>query len=245
MKKSILIAVVCIIACLTGIIMLHKDAINGDQQEQVQQEDLSVQPDSVLAEDTTLLEEPAMPEEEPVVQEEPAQAQQPAKHENPAPKAAPAVQEIVEEQPKEEPVVEAKYIDLGLPSGTMWKSCNEECGLLTFDDAVTLYNKKLPTKKQITELQEKCEWTKTDEGYKVTGPNGNFIILPAAGYCNCSGQTQGVGIVGSYWSSTPDNKENAWRLGFEDNKKPPIPKVSVTNHMRCYGRAIRLVKKKN
>lgn len=44
----------------------------------------------------------------------------------------------------------------------------------------------MPTKVQIEELCEECMWTWTTmdghDGYKVVGPNGNSIFLPAAGY---------------------------------------------------------------
>lgn len=136
----------------------------------------------------------------------------------------------------------ADYVDLGLPSGTLWCSVNEDCGLLSYEDAVLIYKNKPPTKKQITELKDECDWKKVENGYQVTGPNGKSIILTLDGYHNCSGETKGQGLVGSYWSSTPDNKGNAWRLGFEEGRFEVLPKVSVTNHLRCYGRSVRLVK---
>jgi hypothetical protein len=40
------------------------------------------------------------------------------------------------------------------------------------------------------------------EGYKVTGPNGNSIFLPAAGYRHWS-SLYNAGSTGYYWSSTP------------------------------------------
>lgn len=44
---------------------------------------------------------------------------------------------------------------------------------------------RMPTKDEVNELCEICSWQWTTingiNGYKVTGPNGNFIFLPAAG----------------------------------------------------------------
>ena len=44
---------------------------------------------------------------------------------------------------------------------------------------------RMPTYKELLELHEKCDWEWTVKngrtGYKVTGPNGNSIFLPAAG----------------------------------------------------------------
>ena len=44
---------------------------------------------------------------------------------------------------------------------------------------------RMPTESELYELYD-CEWTWTTQnnvsGYKITGPNGNYIFLPAAGY---------------------------------------------------------------
>ena len=65
---------------------------------------------------------------------------------------------------------------------------------------------RLPTKREMEELVNKCTWTWTSQsgvnGYKVTGPNGNSIFLPAAGYCYGTSRNR-VGEYGNYWSSTP------------------------------------------
>ena len=61
--------------------------------------------------------------------------------------------------------------------------------LLPSDDAATVLwgeDWRLPTKEEFQELIDNCEWEWTKEsgsywGYKVTGPNGNSIFLPAGG----------------------------------------------------------------
>ncbi|MBP5650137.1 MAG: hypothetical protein J6X01_03555, partial [Bacteroidales bacterium] len=84
---------------------------------------------------------------------------------------------------------QTEFVDLGLPSGTKWKSSNEMgngSGFYTFDEAVSAFGSQLPTKEQCEELIDKCTWTWQSNGsYKVTGPNGNSIILPAAGGNDC------------------------------------------------------------
>ena len=51
-------------------------------------------------------------------------------------------------------------------------------------------------------------------GYKVTGPNGNSIFLPAAGYRNDT-SLSGAGSNGHYWSATPySNSSHAYNLYF-------------------------------
>ena len=43
-------------------------------------------------------------------------------------------------------ITPAGYVDLGLPSGTLWKDKNEEGGFYTYDQAVSKFGNKLPTK---------------------------------------------------------------------------------------------------
>ena len=138
-----------------------------------------------------------------------------------------------------------KYVDLGLPSGIKWATCNvgadspEEYGdyyawgetetksEYTEDNCSTYGEQmsdisgnarydvarkkwggtwRIPTKAEQQELLDNCEWEWTTQngvnGYKVTGPNGNHIFLPAAGY-RYGSSLDYAGSYGYYWSSTP------------------------------------------
>lgn len=127
------------------------------------------------------------------------------------------------------------FVDLGLSSGTLWKDKNEEGGFYTYDQAISKFGDKLPTKEQLEELKNSCQWTWTGNGYKVVGPNGQSIVLPAAGYRYCSGSVNYVGSDGFYWSSTPGGSDYAWRLYFNSGR------VNVYDDYRCSGRSVRLV----
>ena len=127
------------------------------------------------------------------------------------------------------------YVDLGLPSGTLWKSKNEKGMYYTYDEAVSQFGDKLPTKEQLEELKNECEWTWLGNGYKVTGPNGESITLPAAGYRYCNGDVRDVGTYGFYWSSTPYVSAFAWGLGFGSGG------VTMYCYPRSNGRSVRLV----
>ncbi len=78
---------------------------------------------------------------------------------------------------------------------------------------------RLPTKDEIDELVSKCtqEWTTLNDhkGYKVTGPNGNSIFLPAAGW-RLGTSLNNAGERGYYWSATPleDYTDDACNLYF-------------------------------
>ena len=66
------------------------------------------------------------------------------------------------------------YVNLGLPSGTLWKDQNEN-GFYDYSSAVQKYGRMLPTKAQAEELKTKCRWTWMGNGFKIVGPNGKFI----------------------------------------------------------------------
>ncbi len=78
---------------------------------------------------------------------------------------------------------------------------------------------RMPTKDEVYELINNCttEWTTLSgvNGYKVTGPNGNSIFLPAAGWRNGT-SLDDTGEYGLYWSSTPheSNTSSAYNLYF-------------------------------
>ena len=150
------------------------------------------------------------------------------------------------------------FVDLGLPSGSKWATCNvganspteygnyyawgeiepkesyteENCltlelemedisGNPQYDAARANWGGgwRIPTQEELDELIEVCEWEWTSEGghngYRVTGPNGNSIFLPAAGYFSGT-SLKGAGTGGLYWSSTPDrmNSQKTNGLNF-------------------------------
>lgn len=144
--------------------------------------------------------------------------------------------EVVEE---DEPAIgtatlPAGYVDLGLESGTLWKAQNESGGFYDYDEAMSKFGSRLPTKEQFEELMDNCDWTWNGSGYNVQGSNGNSIVLPASGY-RCDGDVGDVGSYGGYWSSTPDNSDFARSLCFNSGE------VYMSGRIRCCGVSVRLV----
>ena len=130
-------------------------------------------------------------------------------------------------------------VDLGLPSGTLWKNANEggDNARYTYNEAVSRFGNKLPTKQQLEELKNKCTWTWTGSGCKVIGPNGNSIYLPAAGCRNQDGGGFSVRTRGYYWSSTSCDSGRAWSLNFNGSSR-----AHMFNYGRRNGFSVRLVK---
>ncbi len=106
---------------------------------------------------------------------------------------------------------------------------------------------RMPTYAELDELNTQCtwEWINTNDfkGYKVTGPNGNSIFLPAAGLRDGSSLDY-AGSHGYYWSSTSyyyysiyGNDFSAYYLCFNSFDHY----VNGYGSRRDYGRSVRSV----
>ena len=141
-----------------------------------------------------------------------------------------------EEKKEQKDAIPQGYVDLGLESGTLWKDQNESGqDFYTYEEAVAQFGDKLPTKAQLEELKESCQWEWIGSGCKVTGPNGNSITLPAAGVRSCAGATNLVGSCGNYWSSTPNGSNEVWSLLFNSSE------VSMHSSYQCVGNSVWLI----
>ena len=172
-----------------------------------------------------------------------------------------------------------EYVDLGLPSGLKWATCNvgasspEEYGdyyawgeikpkheyasvnSKTYDKSVYHIQEnptydvarakwggswRIPTKAEFEELLNNCIWSweakNGKKGYKVIGPNNNYIFMPAAGYFHQSSLCFPC-VCGRYWSSTsfPSNDINAYSLNL-NNKD-----YFASFHCRYHGLSVRPV----
>lgn len=171
-----------------------------------------------------------------------------------------------------------EFVDLGLPSGVKWATCNigaespneygnyyawgETKTKSNYSSGSVTYGKKIgdisgrtrydaaassmgapwrmPTKNDFDELKEYCVWEWASmggkKGFKVTGPNDEYIFLPAAGYKR--GSSLGyANQYGYYWCSEPHGEfgDNAYDLYFNGNN------VKLHWNNRNYGLTIRPV----
>ena len=106
---------------------------------------------------------------------------------------------------------------------------------------------RMPTLDEFYELCSECTWLWTNYnyvyGYLVTGPNGNSIFLPAAGFCRSfDAVAQGVAVEGFYWSSSlSDSNFGAMSLLFSSDDSFSAPRYYVSNYHRYYGLPVRPV----
>ena len=115
------------------------------------------------------------------------------------------------------------FVDLGLPSGRLWATENAP-GFYTFDEAVDTFGELLPKGSAIVELIEEstCIWNDEKKGLDITGPNGNTIFLPAAGYTWGSPDVKAKDDEGNYWTRMPLSQAGARRLYFYSGGVCPL-----------------------
>jgi hypothetical protein len=119
-----------------------------------------------------------------------------------------------------------EYIDLGLPSGALWATCN--VGATTPEGYGNFYSwvdnywnmpANMPTIEQWNELANNTTgaWTNRNgvNGRLFTASNGNTLFLPAAGYGSGNAILE-RGVSGNYWSQTPypNNANVYWTFPF-------------------------------
>lgn len=105
---------------------------------------------------------------------------------------------------------------------------------------------RMPTNAEFNELISQCSWDlityKGKDGVKVTGPNGNSIFLPAAGFRNNT-SLYGEGGIGYYWSATLYEGEDyydAYALCFRNGY---LKGYFIDGFRRDGGYSVRPVKK--
>ena len=105
-------------------------------------------------------------------------------------------------------------------NGTLQDIGNNIAGT-KYDVAYMMWGGKwhMPTKEQFEELIAECvwEWEERDnsDGFKVKGPNGKSIFLPAASGSDMESS-------GEYWTATANGTKNSWVCSFSDWLEPSM-----------------------
>lgn len=135
---------------------------------------------------------------------------------------------------------EQGYVDLGLPSKTLWKNKNETGGLYTYDQAIKKFGNSVPTQKQWEELINFCQWNWMGKGYNIVGPNGKSIELICVEGESCRFTYVTVNYSwGAYWTSSLVDDERARSIYISQEKGKKL-----NNSDRCDKKAVILVQYK-
>lgn len=101
---------------------------------------------------------------------------------------------------------------------------------------------RMPTAAEFEELVDKCSWEVEQypsdvRGYKITGPNGNWIFLPTGGEMS-EDECINFGFYGNYWTSTVEGLyAKAMRYSIPDDYH------DIQRYSREAGFNVRAVKK--
>lgn len=127
------------------------------------------------------------------------------------------------------------YVDLGLPSGTMWKRI-DETGQFDYNCAIERFPNRLPTKEQYEELIALCQAEWTTDGFKFTGPNGESIVFKGNHIKDCNGNYSFFRSAFLSSESCFNNSKNSYVLYFDSRdiygyslQIMDLPKCNMTN----------------
>ena len=138
-----------------------------------------------------------------------------------------------------------EFVDLGLPSGTLWANDYEKESdgfiFLPYERACG-YN--LPNIEQLKELINICKWNVTRDSFKdivevqCVGPNGNFVNFTRTGYIKVDA-VESKDYIGYFWIKE-DKEEYEKSAGcFSWNKG-----MHISKEYSGYKLPIRLVRMK-
>lgn len=137
-----------------------------------------------------------------------------------------------------------EYVDLGLPSGRYWSTVNygsknsEDAGSYLSCNNLGAVSKNwgdywgTPTKEEMQELIDECEWTWTNQngtnGFIVKGHNGNSMFIPAAGKYGITATYYSVGTIAYYYTSDYEGLYDYWILKG-DSSGNTISKINAVS----------------
>lgn len=147
-----------------------------------------------------------------------------------------------------------EYVDLGLPSGTLWannyEKANGEILYLPYDKALGYI---IPSNEQWNELLDNCRWVGDFSSsrlsfYGITciGPNGNSIRFRSAGFVKneqVTGKPSYGGGSAYFWlcDKTAGNEKKAIMISGGNRREPD---KEIVDMFSGYKLPIRLVKTK-
>lgn len=133
------------------------------------------------------------------------------------------------------------YINLGLPSGTLWADSNEQ-GLFTHKQAISIYNDQIPFEWHWNELKKCCTFIENSEGLTILSKvNNKSLFFPLTGYSEIGYYRIEDLDKGYYWLSDIIFPRNA-RFMYFGRKGSALPTARVATCSNSYKYAIRLIR---
>lgn len=113
----------------------------------------------------------------------------------------------------------AEYVDLGLPSGTLWSreyEKNRDENLYTVLRDAVKYN--IPTREQCLELYRECRFKDVGNKIYCIGPNGKVILFSSTGYKEIGNEAILANTISFFWIQNEEAQtHNAAALGYNGN----------------------------
>lgn len=163
-----------------------------------------------------------------------------------------------EEIPVDLRLNKTEFIDLGLPSGTLWATdyCRDERENIQYYPYEIASRSVIPTKEQWEELIGCCKWEYDIEynsmnEVRCIGPNGNYLKFSKTGMKGAEKLVRGSGAKALFWifndKEPRSNKENEFMIAAQIYYiyKPYSPEVikEMDKVFSGYKLPIRLVRK--
>ena len=146
------------------------------------------------------------------------------------------------------------FVDLGLPSGTLWSADYEKSeDDILFVPYIRAQEFDIPTEEQWNELVEHCRWqgnysstSITSYGVTCIGPNGNSIVFRSKGYIKDEEQVGNIHYGGGkvfFWihdeEENDTHEKKVIRINKGSNREPSKELIQLFSGYKC---PIRLVK---
>lgn len=139
---------------------------------------------------------------------------------------------------------DAEFVDLGLPSGTLWASdyLKDTEGKVRYLPYVEAKEYPLPSIEQWKELERCCQWIGRNNKNVVdcTGPNGNVISFLLTGYFSSTKKVERRAVYLWLFSKDTDKKNSVCIEYDKDN--PGNPFLILENSFVGFKLPIRLVR---
>ena len=103
---------------------------------------------------------------------------------------------------------------------------------------------RMPTKEEFSELLTKCTITwENSDNLRFTGPSGNYILLPMAGFIKDDSTLKNDGDCGYYWTTSLSDVKSTQAVDviFIESEMESFEILGLNNGNRCCGLSVRPV----